>query len=147
MGNVRWKLRSDGVFAGFFRNKTGIVRVVLVLAVGALFLWLGLRGGGNDGTDTRDELTQYKESLESELSELCSDIRGVGKCRVFVSFSVGSRTEYRGSSVVSVAPPEVQAVNIVCEGADDDVVRYTLVNMISSTFGIGTNRITVAKMS
>ncbi|MCQ2413453.1 MAG: hypothetical protein MJ082_01480 [Clostridia bacterium] len=38
------------------------------------------------------------------------------------------------------------AVTVVCEGAEREDVRITLVTMLSSLLDVGTNRVTVEKM-
>ena len=94
-----------------------------------------------------ESLQEYKTRLEGELVELCSSVSGVGKCRVTVSFSHGGENTYKGSMLVESKPPRVMGVTVVCKGGDSDVVRAQIVDMMSSLFDIGANRIAVLKLN
>ena len=69
---------------------------------------------------------------EAQLSELCSSIDGVGRCRVALTFGEGE---------------EVYAVAVLCDGAENAKVRSKVCELISSLYGIGYNRISVLKIS
>lgn len=70
-------------------------------------------------------------SLESDVEELCSSVEGVGECRVMLTLGESG---------------EVCAVAVICEGGDSVSVRYRLVELLSSLYGISTHRICVEKM-
>ncbi len=72
-----------------------------------------------------------EERMKDEISLLCSEIEGVGECRVTVTYGKMG---------------EVYAVAVLCEGAEDLSVRASLVDFFSSLYGIGANRITVLKI-
>lgn len=91
-------------------------------------------------------LAEYKAELEEELGEMCSSIKGVGRCRVTVSFSEGESLEYKGSTLIGSRPPRVLGVCVVCEGAELDGVKSALSECMRSLFDIGSNRISVMKM-
>lgn len=93
------------------------------------------------------ELMEYKKNLEEELSEICSSVRGVGKCRVMVTFERGEEKVYKGSSLIESRPPKVMGVTVVCRGADSDAVRSEIVDMMVALFDIGANRVSVLKFN
>lgn len=113
-------------------------------------LFLILFSGGKRGAEAEiegDSLSEYKASLESELSELCSRVKGVGKCYVTVSFERGEQNSYKGSALIESKPPRVLGVSIVCQGADSDIVKSELSDMMCALFDIGANRVSVLKLS
>jgi type III secretory pathway lipoprotein EscJ len=118
-------LKSEGSFLSFLKGG-GVKKILPLLAVGVALLVLSspLFFG-------REEGETVSVSAEGELSELCSAIDGVGRCRVMITYGEGE---------------EVAAVAVLCDGADSVEVRARLNELISSLYGIRTNRISVVKM-
>ena len=129
-------------------NKRSIV-LLLLLVFGIGMLLFASSEGSDTGaeSDGEDALTVYKERLESELSDICSSVAGVGRCRVTVTFERGEERVYKGSSLIESRPPRVMGVTVICKGADSDAVRREIVGMMSALFDIGTNRIAVLKLN
>ena len=92
-------------------------------------------------------LDEYKLKLEGQLSEICSQVEGAGKCRVMVSFSEGESKEYKGGALISSKPPRIEGVTVLCKGADKASVRAELCELVSALYGIGSNRICILKLS
>ena len=126
------------------RDKKRLAALIAVL-VGVVLILFSF-SGVNDSSDSDDTLEEYKKELEHELTELCSDIDGVGKCKIYVSFAEGEKTEYKGSNVIVRIPPKVQGVTVICEGGDSIRVKQELSECITALFDIGANRICVLKM-
>lgn len=139
-------LKSDSPFLSFIKNHKGLWKILLLLLAGILFLWFAR--GTEGGTPTADTAPAGDacRTMTEEATALCSSVEGVGRCAVLLTFSRGEVTEYQGSRVVSVTPPQVSAVTVVCEGGDLPEVRATLISMLSSLYGIGTNRVSVVRM-
>jgi len=120
-------LREKGGFAEYLGTLPRSLRVLVIASVaaliGAAMLGLGIGGEGDYPEESCEE---------EELADICSLIEGVGECRVMIS---------RGED------DSVEAVAVVCEGADDPGVRARLIKMIGSLYGIGSNRISVMKIS
>ena len=93
------------------------------------------------------ELAEYKKNLEEELVQICSSVRGVGKCRVMVTFERGEENVYKGSVLIESRPPKVMGVTVVCKGADSDAVRSEITDMMMALFDIGANRVSVLKFN
>ena len=128
-------------------------RIVLIFSVFMLALILiafsYLQSNEDKGErDTADgSLAEYKAELESELSEICSSVSGVGKCKVTVSFSRGEENSYKGSQLVASSPPKVLGVVVVCRGGDSDRVRSELTSLICALFDVPANRVAILKLS
>lgn len=138
------KIISDAV--DFFKKDKRRTVIVAFAVLGMLLVIISLFAeGGAKKTESRS-LTEYKRELEGELSELCSSVRGVGRCRVTVTFSEGEHLQYKGSTVTGSTPPKVMGVSVVCDGADKDTVREALSECICSLFDIRSNRVSILKM-
>ena len=149
--NVRWILELAESFVlrckNALKDKKKLRTALLLCALGVLLIAFSAATATGDRGGDEVTLEEYKKDLESELSELCSSVRGVGKCRVMVTFERGEENTYKGSSLVESKPPRVMGVSIVCRGADSDEVRRELVDMLSALFDIGSNRISVLKLN
>ncbi len=109
----------------------------------------------------------YAQMLEERVSEICASVKGAGKVSVFVSLKGGYRTVYAydaqsnssgykseivmsgsGSDKKAVVSayqnPEIAGVGIVCEGANDDMVKNRIISLVAASLDISTNKIFVA---
>ena len=136
-------------FITYMKKNKKAWRVAVLIAVGIFLILISSSPGGKKNEEKTTDITleTYKEALESELVSLCSDIDGVGKCRVFITFERGVLNTYKGSSIVETKPPRVLGVTVVCRGADSDCVRGALIDMITALFDIGSNRVAVLKLN
>lgn len=141
-------MKSENGFFDFlsgFKNKKGSWRLLVILLVGVALLAFG--GLSSEVTSEGGELDEYGAALEARIAELCSSLEGVGRSRAMITFSSGERTLYEGSRAVGTRPPEVMAVTVLCEGADDERVVARLTEMLASMLGVGTNRVKIMKLS
>lgn len=138
----------DNGFVNYVRSNKKVLYVCVFIALGVFLILISLQSDKeNVETDEQTSLEEYKEVLEGELASLCSDVSGVGKCRVFITFERGSQNTYKGSSIIETKPPRVLGVTIVCRGAENDDVRSELIDMITALFGIGSNRVAILKLN
>lgn len=122
--------------------------VFSALAIGVFLILISLlQNNGTSSGEIKDQtLTEYKETLESDLLWICESIDGAGRCRVYVSFSEGETKTYKGSNLIASAPPRVMGVTVVSEGADSVRVREHITDCMTALFGIGSNRVSVLPM-
>lgn len=105
----------------FFRSgKHGGV-ILLAVTVSVLLI---VFGGGEKEKET-------VKGAEDELREVCSMVEGVGECRVMITYKDN----------------EVYAVAVICEGAGDPKTEMRIVDLITSLYGIGSNRVSVKPLS
>ena len=120
---------SEGGFFTFLKGRRGALFAAALLLFGAILLLYSKNDGSTALTETGDE---------ERLAAFCSSIEGVGECRVYLTYTPTSR----GSS-----ESRVESVAIVCRGASSISVRAELTELISSLYGIGSNRISIAKLN
>ncbi len=135
----------------------------LLPIVGLLLLLFG--GYATKGETVSEEYNaeEYKKSLTAEVTALCRAVAGAGDLSVAITFvgkeeyvyatdlSSSGGEDYVMSSgkglLLRVEHPEVAGVGVVCEGADDPVVREALSRLISSLVGVPQNRIAIVRGS
>lgn len=119
-------MRSDKDFLTFLKGMLKGKTLIFMLAVVALVA-LVIHAQSQAAVDE----VEAPVSEESELSELCSSVAGVGRCRV---------------TVVLDSDGSVSAVAVVCEGGDSLTVRARLTELITTLYGIGSNRVSIMKL-
>ncbi len=146
--------------------------VLLVLALGLALMCLPEGTGTREPEQAAEPLSVL--SLTDQLEGILGQIQGVGKVSVLLTEAAGAETIYRidqeqtqsdssstvreetvlvtGSDrgeaglVLQTLPPKYQGAVVVCQGADQPAVVLSIVEAVSNTTGIPTNRITVLKM-
>lgn len=139
--------------------------ILVVLAVGICLMLLPQREAQpiqHSGEET------IPVDLEQKLTEILSQIKGVGKAEVLLTEENGSNTIYQTDAgqnysnldtviitdgnreerglVKQVLPPEYRGALIVCQGADSAGVRLSVVEAVKSVTGLSSDCITVLKM-
>lgn len=134
---------------GFFRDDK---KRAVVLAVGAaLILFLGLGGlkSGGDEPVSRpyEDRGVYEAELEKRLTDILSEIEGIGELHVMVTLDTSEQTEYGKNEemLLSVKMPQVRGVIVVCGGGDSVVVREKVVRAVTGVFAVSSTRVSVMK--
>lgn len=127
----------------------------------------------NHSTTETVDYTEYIDTLETKTTDIVESISGAGKCKVMITLkntnegiyaqnisentnesSNSSSNEYvlyngnDGEEPILIKEyfPEIQGVAIVCEGADNIVVKENIINSVSSLYGISSSKICVSKL-
>ena len=137
---------DKGIFHFLKKNKKA-AGIILLLMLGVLLIVFSSPRKSEEKQVETLTLEEYKTELEGELASICSAVRGVGACRVFVTFERGEQNTYKGSTLIESKPPKVLGVTVICKGADSSEVQSALVEMLSALFGIGSNRIAILKLN
>lgn len=117
--------------------------------------------------------SEYVDELEKNTCEIISSISGVGKCKVMITLKNSNENIYAKNTdentnngsfsknyeyvlydsengeepiLIKEYMPQIQGVAIVCEGADNSLVRESIINSISSLFNISSSKISVSKI-
>jgi stage III sporulation protein AG len=128
----------------YFKGKRRLAVIALALIVGFVLL-IAPRSDTWEEYSENDTLSEYKKTLEAEVASLPSGVKGVGRCRVFITFERGAQYTYKSGELVETRPPLVRGVTVVCSGAESDLVRARLTEMLTALFDIPSNRVAVLK--
>ena len=148
--------------------------VVLVLLIGLVFLLIPETDDRNDQTQTSIVIEEEEISFEEKLAAILNQIEGAGEVKVLLTISEGeeiifqtdenlstdSDTSSKNTDTITVTdanknqdglvrqknPPVYRGAIIVCQGADDPVVKLAVTEAVARLTGIGTNCISVLKM-
>lgn len=121
-------MRSDKLFSDFIKRGSVSKKIVLG-AVGILLIILSFAFAS--GKDAEPSVSE-----EDRLASLCSEISGAGECYAFITYK-------EDGGYFSSGEAYVYSVAVVCDGAESARVRSEIKELVSSLYGIGTNRIAV----
>ena len=150
-------------FGKYLKNLKGKLPLVILLVCGVLLLIFGGTLTKNDTSTTSADYTAaaeaYRARIESELEALCASVDGVGRVSVMITLDGGEYYVYAadqsssgGSDYVissgsglllETRMPSVRGVAVVCEGGNNDRVKYELICLISSLLGVPSSRVCV----
>ena len=135
-------------FFKFIKENKNLRKALIMILLGIILIFVSSSFEKKE-KDSQDGITldEYKLRLENEIASICSDVFGVGKCRVFITLERGEQNVYKGSSVIETKPPKVLGVTVVCRGADSDYVRAELTDMLTALFDVGSNRVAILKLN
>ena len=148
--------------------------VIIIMIIGILFLLLP---SGNNTSSEKAVISEHADnilSVEDQLSQVLSYVKGAGKVQVMLSIASGEETLYQTNEnhsldadrqsnnidtvtitdsgrnqsglVRQVNPAVYSGAIIVCQGADDPAVRLSIIDAVSKITGLRTDKISVLKM-
>lgn len=140
--------------------------VVLILAVGVVLMLLPTSSEDTGQTQTTTQSQEQSADIKEQLTQLLSQIQGVGQVQVMLTVQTGKLTEYHydqtGENLVTVTVTDADRAEtalvrqitaetyrgavVVCQGADSAVVRLRVVEAVSRVTGLGADQISVLKM-
>lgn len=156
------------------RNVKKYKYVILILCAGLFLLTLPSSKVKQEQKEVIIEPDTNILSVEDQLSQILSYVRGAGKVQVMLSISSGEETLYQTNGnhtnnadsasiktdtvtvtdsdrnetglIRQVNPPAYAGAIVVCQGADNPSVRYAIVEAVSKVTGLGADKISVLKM-
>lgn len=154
----------------FYKNRA----VALVVLLGVLLMLLPTGKTETQQPQQEATVSQPRESLETRLEQILSQVSGAGNVRVLLTqergetsvyqldlqeVTDGDRREIRQDTVTvtgsdrqqeglltQVEAPRYRGAVVVCQGGDNPTVRLSVVEAVSGATGLPSNRITVLKM-
>ena len=166
------KVIADKVTDAFKKYRYAL----LVLVIGLVLMAIPTPSTRKSNTveDEPNPVTTEEYTLQQQLKDLLSQVDGAGKVEVMLTIGTGEETVYQCNenssvntnadslqkTVVTVTdsqrnetglirqvnPPLYIGAIVVCEGAEDPVVKLAMVDAVSKATGLGANRISVLKM-
>ena len=145
---------------------------VLVLGVGLMLL--PKRSNNNLPRQTQEQLPIETVSVEAQLADILSKVKGAGEVEVMLTIKEGEQILYQtdtnssqtGDSASStsktviisdknrtqsalicqVYSPKYQGAIILCTGANDSSVKLAIVDAVSKITGLGADKISVLEL-
>ena len=149
-------------------------KYVIIIVIAGIVLMMLPSGANKDKIKTEQTTVSAEKTMEQRLTEALSQIRGAGRVQVMLTESAGAETIYKTDEHISagadnsssqkdtvtvtdenraenglitqVIPPQYLGALIVCQGADDPLVRLAIAEAVASLTGLRTDKITIVRM-
>ena len=146
----------------------------IVLLIGILLIMLPSEKAKEAETRDITKETENILPIEEQMSQILSLVKGAGKVQVMITVASGEETLYQSDEsknisnnttstrietitvtdgdrnqqglVRQINPPIYLGAIVVCQGADNPVVRLAIVEAIADITGLGSDKISVLKM-
>lgn len=149
--------------------------VLLILAIGIVLMSIPGNFGKIGDASSKEATQQASEpDVATQLTQILSQIQGVGQVRVMLTVSAGEKTIYQEDQdsqvgpdssdirtdtviitdsdrtqhglVSQVMPPSYLGAIIVCQGGDIASVKLAVLDAVSKITGLSADKISVLKM-
>ena len=149
-------------------------KYVFIIVMAGIVLMLLPSGTKEDEVKTQTVIQAAEQDMEARLKEVLSQIKGAGKVSVMLTEAAGAETIYKTDEHISsggdtsssqkdtvtvtdkdrtqsglvtqIIPPRYQGAVVVCQGADDPLVRLAISEAVASLTGLRTDKITIVRM-
>lgn len=120
------KSSSDRGIRDFLSGDKAATRLVGLVVIGLALILLAAFIPSNGGS------TEAAGGEEGRLCQVLSSMDGVGECVVMLTYD---------------ADGGVYAAAVLCEGAESLAVRQGVISLVTSLYGIGSNRVEICPLS
>ena len=148
--------------------------VFLMIIIGVVLMLLPNGSSDAQGPTPEAQRESTVISLDTQLTEILSNISGAGNVKVMLTVGKGEETIFQTDTdeliesdrksvktsvivisdsqrnenglVKQINPPTYCGAIIVCQGGDDPVVRLAIADAVSKVTGLGLDRISILKM-
>ena len=123
-----------------------VVKIAVIIGAAAI-LMIGLTSvfdfTGNDNTNAE----QYAERTEEQLHAIVSQISGVGEVKIFLTMDNSGENVYLKNTDKKTASiePKVRGVVVVCDGGDDPLVVSRVLDAVTKSLNIGSDKVCITK--
>ena len=157
-----------------FLKKYRYAAIILLLGIGLMLIPSRSDRDKGEPSASTPAVTQGYRDIAGELTQILSQIQGVGSVKVMLTVSTGEQTVYQVDENIStnensssvhketviitdsdrqqqgliqfVKPPTYLGAIIVCQGADQPGVKLAVLDAVGKITGLGSNQISVVKM-
>lgn len=164
--------------SNFFASENKKVKIIMIIGAVGMILILLSSFTGSENTKTEEtsnglNYSEYTVQLEKKLTDIISNISGVGQCKVMITLENSSENVYATDSefknnddtinqkdeyviydskngetpvLIKEYLPQVMGVTVVCSGGDNIEIREKIIDAVTALFNISANRVSVSKI-
>lgn len=128
-------------------NNKRTVRIAAAVGAAAILLIFLSSFLDFDHDNSLKESQEYAAKTEARLLEIVTQINGVGEAQIFLTMDNSGENVYMKNSdtkTVSIEP-KVRGVVIVCDGGDDPIVASRVLEAVTKSLSISSDRVCVTR--
>ena len=130
-------------------NSKFFIRAAVILA-GIVILLIFLSSVVDfSGDNMRIDSEKYAADLRDQLLQIVTHIDGVGEAEIFLTMDNSGENIFLSNSdkKTKSIEPTVRGVVIVCDGGDDPVVVDRVLNAVTRSLSISSDKVCITKLS
>ena len=123
-----------------------IVKIAVIIGTAAVLL-IGLSSFIDFSGSEKDNSDRYAAKTEAHLLEIISQLSGVGEAKIFLTMDNGGENVYLKNTDTKTKSiePKVRGVVVVCDGGDDPLVVARVMDAVTKSLNIGSDKVCITK--
>jgi stage III sporulation protein AG len=129
-------------------NNRFFIRIAVMIGAAAI-LMIALSGLLHFSDDNGVDAARYTDELQNRLLEIVTHIDGVGEAEIFLTMDNSGENIFLSNSdqKTKSIEPTVRGVVIVCDGGDDPIVVDRVLNAVTRSLSISSDKVWITKLS
>lgn len=123
-----------------------VIRIAVIIGTAAVLL-IGLSSFIDFSDSEKDNPERYAAKTEAHLLEIISQISGVGEAKIFLTMDNSGENVYLKNTDTKTKSiePKVRGVVVVCDGGNDPLVVARVMEAVTKSLNISSDKVCVTK--
>ncbi len=126
-----------------------IKRIIIISGVlGIALIFLSSFFELPDGNGISNNVSEYKEQMQTSITEMLSMVEGVGNASVLLTIENSVEGVYlqNSSTKTKEIEPKIRGIVVACSGGDDSVVVARVTEIVTKALNISAAKVCVTKL-
>lgn len=129
------------------KDDKNFIRIIYIIGIVAIALiFCSTFFNGEDETISPTTIEDYCESQEIRIKDMVESIEGVGIAKVMITMENSTEQVYTDDTKIKEIEPKVRGVLIICTGASDPVIKETVLESVTKTLNITSDKVCITKL-
>lgn len=129
------------------KDDKNFIRIIYIIGIVAIALiFCSTFFDGEDEAISPTTMDDYCESQEIRIKDMVESIEGVGKAKVMITMENSTEQVYTDDTKIKEIEPKVRGVLIICTGASDPVIKETVLESVTKTLNITSDKVCITKL-
>ncbi|MCH5201751.1 MAG: hypothetical protein J1F17_00960 [Oscillospiraceae bacterium] len=130
------------------KNDKNLIRIIFIIGIAGILLIFCSTLFDSEKTEDIDSFSveEYRSLEENRIKEMVESIQGVGKARVMVTMENSVEQVYSNDNKVKEIEPAIRGVLVICSGADNPVIKETVLESITKALNLSSDKVCITKL-
>ena len=130
------------------KNDKNLIRIIFIIGIAGILLIFCSTLFDSEKTEGIDSFSveEYRSLEENRIKEMVESIQGVGKARVMVTMENSVEQVYSNDNKVKEIEPAIRGVLVICSGADNPVIKETVLESITKALNLSSDKVCITKL-
>ena len=130
------------------KNDKNLIRIIFIIGIAGILLIFCSTLFDSEKKEDIDSFSveEYRSLEENRIKEMVESIQGVGKARVMVTMENSVEQVYSNDNKVKEIEPAIRGVLVICSGADNPVIKETVLESITKALNLSSDKVCITKL-